>query len=423
MEERAHALLPPSGADRWMTCLGSTLLVKDEPETTNEYSEEGTDYHELAAICLEEEHDAAQYIGHELPSGNRVVDEENAKFLQEGYLDPVRAYAALGTLLVEERCPIDHLTGEPGAKGTSDAVIINTKQRELVIGDLKFGRGVEVSPERNRQTMIYALGVIRKHELEEVVDSIRLVILQPRAGDGKPKEWVCSMAELLAFGEELKKTAKKILSVGPKGELCFTPDLPLTPSEKACRFCKAKADCPALKAFVDTSMAEGFEPVEEDSMDAVMYNESTTRAERLGRAMDRIDLIEIYMKGVQSAVEIELLAGKPVIGADGPYKLVQGKKGNRKWDDEKEVETLFKESFRLKSDDMYNKKLISPTDAEKLLAKESPGRWEKVKKLYSQADGGKHVANAKDPRPAIEQEKPEAGFELVEDPTDASEFI
>jgi uncharacterized protein DUF2800 len=420
-EERAHAILSPSGADRWMSCLGSTLLTKDAPESTSEYAEEGTDYHELAAICLEEGTDAAEYIGHELPSGKRIVDEENAKFLQEGYINPVRAYALDATLLIEEECSISHLTGEPGAKGTADAVAIRTQDRELVVADLKFGRGVEVEVDHNRQVRIYALGVIRKHELEEVVDSVRLVILQPRTGDGKPREWVIPIQELIAFGEEVKKTSAKILRLNPAtGELLFVPDLPLTPSEKACRFCPHKGfPCPALKNFVDGRMAEGFENLEAKTLEGV-GGLTLSRAEVLGRAMDGINLIEIYMKGVQSQVEIELLAGKPVLGQDGPYKLVQGKKGNRKWIDEEEVEKLFKETFRLGQDDMYNKKLISPTDAEKLLAKDSPKRWTKVKKLYAQAEGGKHVANAKDPRPAIEQEKPEEGFETV---SEADEFI
>jgi uncharacterized protein DUF2800 len=418
-EERVHAILAPSGSDRWMTCLGSTLLTKDAPESTSDYAEEGTDYHYLGALCLEEGTDATEYIGHELPSGKRIVDEENAKFLQEGYINPVRAYALDATLLVEEECPIAHLTGEPGAKGTADAVAIRTQDRELIVADLKFGRGVEVAVEQNRQVRIYALGVIRKHELEEVIDSVRLVILQPRTGDGKPKEWVISMKELIAFGEEVKRVAAKILTT-LGGELVFTPNLPLTPSEKACRFCPHKGfPCPALKNFVDGRMAEGFENLETGTHTAV-GGLSLSRAEVLGRAMDGIDLIEIYMKGVQSQVEIELLAGKPVLGQDGPYKLVQGKKGNRKWIDEEEVEKLFKETFRLGQDDMYNKKLISPTDAEKLLAKDSPKRWTKVKKLYAQAEGGKHVANAKDPRPAIEQEKPEEGFETV---SEADEFI
>lgn len=391
-----------------MVCMGSVGLTKDLPEETSTYAEEGTDYHELGALCLEEDTNAQDYIGHPMASGNRYVDEENAKFLQEGYIEYVRAYALEGTLLVEEQCPIGHLTGEADAFGTSDAVIIR-EDSELIVADLKFGRGVEVDPTDNRQCKIYALGVIKKHELEESVETIRIVIFQPRIGDGKPKEWVVSMVDLLAFGEEVKKRCKQINAIAD-------PLLHLVPSEKGCKFCKAKATCPALANYVNDALAEGFENL--DARTPADLSSSLSKAEVIGRAMDKLNLVEIWLKGIQSTVEIELLAGRPVIGEDGPYKLVMGKKGNRKWADEKEAEELFK-SFRLSLEQMYSMTLISPTVAERLLAKDAPRRWTKVEKLVTQSEGSKHVANAKDKRPAILMEKPEAGF----DREDVNEFI
>lgn len=410
-QEKVHAELAPSSADGWMTCLGKTAQCKGLPSTSNAYSDEGTDYHELAAICIDENKDATEFIGKQLPLGT-IVTEENANFLQEGYINYLRQYATDRSLAVEQTVPLTWYTQNPQDEGTSDAVIIGT-DRELIIGDLKFGRGVEVDPENNRQCMIYALSVIKAQQLEEEYDTVRIVIFQPRTGDGKPKEWVTSMESLLAFGEEVKKVASKILYAEKKGI-----ELPLVPSEKACRFCKAKATCPALKTFVDERMSEGFENVEAATLSGI-GDQSLSRAEILGRAMDGINLVEIYMKGVQSAVEIELLAGKPVIGVDGPYKLVQGKKGNRKWSDPDEAEELLK-SFRLKQEEMYDLTLISPTSAEKLLKKDAPRRWVKCEKLITQSEGGKHVANAKDPRPALSVEKPEEGFETV---SDAEEFF
>jgi hypothetical protein len=395
-----------------MTCLGSTLLTIDEPNRTSSYAEEGTDYHELAAICLDKGTNAQDYIGHPMKSGKRFVDETNAKFLQDGYIEYVRQYAVGGTLLVEERGPISHLTGEPDAEGTSDAVVIRT-DTELIIGDLKFGMGVEVNPEKNRQAMMYALAVIKKHELVTLVERIRIVIFQPRTGDGKPKERVVSMMELLAFGEEVKKTAAKIFTVDEfTGDLLFTDGLPLTPSEKACKFCKANHRCPALVSAVDKAMADGFENIEAETS-AEIGGMSISRAEALGRRMDMVDLMEIHIKGVQQVVELELLAGKPVYGVDGPYKLVQGKKGNRDWTSDDDAKELFKQ-FRLTKKEMYKERLISPTDAEKLLKKDNPRCWVKCEKIIKQSGGKAHVANALDPRPVMKMEKPEDGFNSLE---------
>lgn len=404
---KKHAVLGPSGADRWMTCPGSVLLTKGLPDVESEAAKEGTDYHLVASVALIEQQDAASYVGRPMPSGN-LVTEENAEYLQE-YLDLVRKLAVGGTLLVEEEVPLAHITGEIGGFGTSDAVIMRLKERELIVVDLKFGRGVEVKAEHNRQCKLYALGVIEKHQLEEEVDTIRLMISQPRAGG--TSEWTTTMAELLAFrDQEVKAAVDRVLTV--TAENVTTQ---LTPSEKACCFCKANGTCPALRDTVANAMIEGFENLlaptpgvmtrEEMKLDVPL-----SRADRLGLNMKMATLAEIWMKATRSEVEEELLKGEPVTG----FKLVQGRKGNRKWTDEAVVEATLK-SFRLKKEEMYDFSLISPASAEKLLKKEFPKRWEKVLPLFSQSEGSTSVADLEDPRPAIVITKAEEGFEVVTD--------
>lgn len=58
-----HAELGPSSAVRWMTCPGSVLLSRGQPEDQSEYAEEGTLAHAVAARALNEGKDAAAYIG------------------------------------------------------------------------------------------------------------------------------------------------------------------------------------------------------------------------------------------------------------------------------------------------------------------------------------------------------------------------
>lgn len=415
-DEKKHAVLGPSKADQWMTCLGSTEASLGIPNVSSIYADDGTDHHEVAAVCLEEGCDAKELVGRPMPSGNPLT-QENADFLQD-YLDFVRANLdENGILLVEEEVPLTHLTGEPEAVGTSDAVILRT-DRELFVGDLKFGRGVTVSPERNRQAMLYALGVIEKHQVQDDYDTIRIAISQPRNGGNS--EWVVSMKELLAFGEEVKETAKKVLVV-VDGQPHWNRDLPRTPSEKACRFCRAKASCEALKNHIATAMYDGFECLDEKILGksgvsspldlATLASTSTlSTADRLSRFMRMADLAEHWIKSVRAAVEAELLTGHPVTD----YKLVQGKKGNRKWLDEEQVEALMKQ-FRLKKDEMYDYSIITPTAAEKLLAEKSPKRWDQLVALYSQAEGGIHVAPVSDKRPAYVLEKAEEGFEPIVD--------
>jgi hypothetical protein len=167
------------------------------------------------------------------------------------------------------------------------------------------------------------------------------------------------------------------------------PDAPLVPGEKQCRFCKAKAVCPALRDEVAEVVSGSA------TLDEFVDPDMTTGDNYLSVAMSKVDLVEHWCKAVRAEVERRLLAGQTVDG----FKLVEGKRGNRKWSSDAEAEALFK-SFRLRQDEMYDYSLISPTKAEKLL-KDTPKRWEKAEALISRADGKPSVAPATDKRPAL----------------------
>lgn len=155
----AHARLSPSSASRWMTCPGSAALCDGEDDEGSDYAAEGTAAHELAERIL---------LG---ANGKDLVGKraENGVKWAKDMLRDVMVYVTLvqdmvtstgGKLHVEVKVPIEHLTGEYGAKGTSDIVI--ETETELIVCDLKFGRGVEVSAVENKQLRIYALGALEK---------------------------------------------------------------------------------------------------------------------------------------------------------------------------------------------------------------------------------------------------------------------
>ena len=169
----------------------------------------------------------------------------------------------------------------------------------------------------------------------------------------------------------------------------------LNPGEKQCRFCKAKATCPALLAEVTDIVHETATLADFADLMPVQPN-SDTSDNYLSIAMSKVDLVEGWCKAVRAETERRLLDGKAVDG----WKLVEGRKGNRAWTDEAEVEEMFKKSFRLRDDEMYTRKLISPTAAEKLL-KDNPKRLKRAMELTSRAEGKPSVAPAADKRPAL----------------------
>lgn len=91
------------------------------------------------------------------------------------------------------------------------------------------------------------------------------------------------------------------------------------------------------------------------------------------------------------------------------YKAVTGRAGPRKWASEAEAEKMMK-SMRLKKDEMYDQKVISPTTAEKLL-KESPRKWGRLTPLITKSEGKPTVVPAEDKRPALSSHIPPEAFD------------
>lgn len=417
----AHAKLSPSSADRWMVCPGSTVLEAGKPDTSSTFSDEGTAAHFLAATCLETGNNAKDYAAgmyviqlcenefngshferfksdsvDELAGkvlNEFTVDYDMAEFVQ-AYVDRCRAVG--GEQFYEQRLAIGHITGEEGAHGTSDFVGI--ADGELVIRDLKYGRGVKVDADGNRQLRIYALAAMDEFGLLYDFDRVRIAIDQPRIGN--VSEAVYTVEEMEAFREEVGTAAAMVEMAQKFG--ANDPDkliVYLQPDDKACTFCKAKAECPKLRNHVLTLVADDF--IDESKAIAPQLEGCANRTmdnALLGNLMQSLDLIEDFCKAVRAKAEAELFAGREVPG----FKLVEGRRGARAWANAEEAEQTLK-SMRLKVEEMYDLKLISPTTAEKLAKAGTigPRQWPKLQEIITQPEGKPSVAPASDKRPAL----------------------
>jgi hypothetical protein len=424
IEERAHALFSPSSAHTWIECKASTAAQIGQPDDSSEFADDGSASHELAKWCLDAGTDAAAYIGRVIAIGDREfdVDDERAEYVQM-YLDDIRnrkaAYELTGAtvqMFVEQRLSIEHITGEKGAKGTSDCVLIaswDDGRAEICVIDLKYGRGVAVEAVRNYQGMIYAHAALHEHSDFFDFTNVRIVIHQVRLSE-KPSEWEIEPAQLQQWIQYVAKPAAEQAMLYVES-VDFVP-LALgdfVPGEKQCKFCKAKAVCPALAAHVEATIGADFETIVDNAEKQITGGPEVAElldADALGRIYPALDLIDGWMKAVRGRIEHELLQGNAVPG----LKLVQGRKGARKWSSTDEAEALLK-SMRLKQDEMYQFKVISPTQAEKLLAKDSPRRWKKAEALIVQPNGSPSVAPESDKRPALVIAPVAEDFEVVDD--------
>lgn len=420
-----HAKFAPSSAERHMLCPGAMAMEEGLPDDPSGHTDEGTAGHFLGSECLVWETAAAEYVGQSILVGTRtdfdgawwldpaidpqdaitrvrntyVVDDEMAGHVQT-YIDAVKFFASTcagSTLMVEQRMPIEHYTGEAGACGTADAVVIAGD--ELQMHDLKYGFK-RVYAKKNKQLMIYALAALLQFEMLADFKRVTLVIHQPRVDD-TPDEWSCSVEDLLAFGEEVKAAAFHSFAclTEKPGALIHH----LRPSPEACLWCKAKAICPALAKHVTDAVTAEFEDlsaVPEKQHAAKAESLVPDDAELLAAKHSSCDLIETWIKAVRARVSEKLFAGEEVPG----YKLVQGKRGNRAWTDEAVVDKAL-QGMGLKAAERYTYNLITPTTAEKVFGPKgtmpNEKRWTRLQLMYAQPGGKPSVAPMHDKRPAL----------------------
>jgi len=227
---------------------------------------------------------------------------------------------------------------------------------------------------------------------------VRLVIVQPRMGH--ISEWDCTVDVMRYFSQWVTRGAERCFAaLEYHGKYTALHEKYLTPGDKQCRFCKAKANCPALRDHVLSTVADDFVDVSQPIAPQIEHAaERTVDNAILGKLLSAVDLIEGWCKAIRAKAEAELLAGHPVPG----FKLVQGRRGARRWTNDTEAEATLK-AMRLKVEQMYDLSLISPTTAEKLhkAGDIGPRRWPKLLSLITQPDGKPSVAPESDKRPAL----------------------
>ena len=400
----AHSKYSASGFEAARLCPGKPVLEAGLPDNGNGYAREGTAAHQVLEWCLQRDHFADAYEG-------RIIDVEGDPILVDddmvGHinwcLEQIETYAGGNAIMAETRVNYSDALGVAKDEGWGTAdVIVPRDDGELVVMDLKYGRGVEVDADCD-QLKLYGLGALAAVDgLLGDFERVRLVVLQPRISRA-PSEHDMTVTELRQWAAttaweavERRQLAAEFMSVTPVEHELWAAEY-LSPNEKSCKFCKAKATCPALQAEVGRTVSGDNTTVSAENFEPFPAGQAT-HPDELATCLNKVDMIEDWCKAVRAEAERRLLDGREVPG----YKLVQGKRGNRQWADAKAAEQMLK-TFRVKLEDMYEMKLINPTTAEKLAKAETIGKrqWPKLQELIVQSEGKPHVAPESDSRPAL----------------------
>ncbi len=144
----------------------------------------------------------------------------------------------------EQFVDYSELTPIPDQGGTADHFTL--RPGHAAVDDLKFGVADQIFARDNWQGSGYALGVIFKWDWLYAFETVTIRINQPRLDHFDV--WETTVDELMEFAGFAKRQMYE----------AWQDNAPRTPSEKACRYCKAKLQCKAAASLLDRLIDDTF---------------------------------------------------------------------------------------------------------------------------------------------------------------------
>lgn len=346
----AHAILSASGASRWMACTPSARLEQNFENKTSEYAAEGTLAHELGELKLRKELEGLSTRSF----NSKVKKIQEDKLYTADMPDYVDMYVETclervseakaktpdALFKIEQR--LDFSEWVPEGFGTGDFVIIADGTMEVC--DLKYGKGVPVSANNNKQMMLYALGAISEFSFLYDIEKVRMTIIQPRLDNISTFE--VTVEDILKWAEEYVRP-KAELAIKGEGEFC---------AGNHCRFCRAKAVCRArAEKNLELAQYEFQKPPTMDNND-------------IAYVLSKVDELVNWASDVKEFALEQALKGEEFDG----YKVVEGR-SNRKWSSEDDVaKVLIGQGFQ--ENIIYTKKLDGISKIESSIGKKEVQR-------------------------------------------------
>jgi len=387
--ELAHSSHGPSGAEGWSTCLDYVNANRGLPDDPTEVAAEGTVAHGISDDCLRYGFDALDFVGQRtrLHDWTFTWTVDDALLLQPG-IDRVRGMG--GRFFSEHRVDVSHWV-LPGQFGTLDrAVIVKIDGVWIVyVSDLKWGRGVAISPVQNKQVMLYLLGFWQTIAQQIVgTDPVRFIIEidQPRCPGGGGV-WHTTLDDLLAFGDWIRERA----------ELTLQPNPPRVASEKGCIWCRRKRAAGGCREFEDFNLALLGTDYSELDLEIMIDNPivpaGAMTPERRSYILQHRSMLEHWLDQLANEELRDALAGRPT---PGRKCVVDTRKGSRDtYEDEAAAEAVL---VPILGDRSFTKKLISPAQARKQISSDD---YEKLSEHIKFGQHGHSMVPETDARLAV----------------------
>lgn len=397
---RAHARLSPSSAHRWFECAGSPTLEAAFKNKSSIFADEGTAAHTLGEFCLNKGFDAADFLGGHVDIKNGTVNRfekegKNCFAITDEMVDAVQLYVDTIRSLIEDgdeheiECKLDLRHIEGMEFGTGDFLRYRPSTKELVICDLKYGKGVAVEVDQNEQLLTYAEGTAKRFH-NRGLDKVTMVIVQPRCPHpkGPVRTWTIDALDLAEFRFDITAACERTrqaeadhAKIGKTINLGDWIKEHLSPGDH-CKFCRAAATCPALtKHSLEVAELEFADepPVVNDLEPA-----------KIAEVLSKAGVLKDWIKRVEERGHQLALDGTPPPG----FKLVHST-SHRKFKEDVTADYLAA-TLDIEADKLMSEpKLVSPAAVEKLLGKKRKGE---IADLVFKPRGKIILAPVDDPR-------------------------
>ena len=373
-----HAKLSASGASRWLACTPSVRLEENYENTTSVYAEEGTFAHEYGELLLSLEYDYIKKRSFNTKLKKLKENEFYSKELEDyiqSYADSVIEFvnelkAKSKNILVFLEQRVDFSNWVPNGFGTGDVVVV--ADDTLHIMDLKYGKGVPVSAERNPQLRLYALGAYSEFGFLYDIEKVKMTILQPRLDNISTDEM--ELEDLIKWADEEVKV---------KAEMAYNGEGDFESGDH-CRFCKARNDC-RKRAEDNIELAKKYDFAGTDVLNEFEIADILSWEKKVSDWLK--DIKDFALQQAENS------------GVKYPgFKLVEGR-SNRKYIDESKVVEVLKENG------FDEEKLYKPitlkgiSDMEKTLGKKSFN--ELLNDYIIKPDGKPTLVSITDKRPEL----------------------
>ncbi|WP_037346051.1 DUF2800 domain-containing protein [Selenomonas sp. oral taxon 138] len=368
-----HALLSPSAAHRWMNCPPSACLEREFPSSSSEVAAEGTAAH---ALC---EHKLRKLLKLRTKRPQSDFEDDEMDRCSDDYVlfvqERMREIPS-PMVLVEQRLDITRYVTE--AFGTADCIIVGGDRLHIV--DFKYGVGVLVEAEHNPQMMLYALGALELLDGIYDIQKISVSIFQPRREN--VCTWSLSKEELLRWArDDLVEKAR--LAYAGEGEYC---------AGEWCTFCRASVRCRA-RAEEKLRLAK-----EEFKYPPLITDEEIEDV--LGEIPELIKWANAILA---YATDAAVNHGKAWTG----FKIVEWRSVRRY----KDEDAVAREAESAGYTDIFDKKLISLTQMEKLMGKKV--FTDILGGLIEKPPGKPTLVPVSDKRPAIHTGSAQSEFTAI----------